>query len=105
MPNVNIGNMASNSFSGVTLQTFEFDVTAQGHYVLAVYSEASGWSDGMVGELILTAISYNPTGVKTANRTETPMALYDLQGHRLYTQAPRKGIYRLQNGHKQSCNE
>lgn len=97
-PTVNIGNNAGNGFSGVTQQTFEFDVTEQGNYVLAVYSAASGWSDGMVGELILTANGYETTGVKTTSRTETPTALYDLQGHRL-AQAPRKGIY-IQNGKK-----
>ena len=97
-PTVNIGNNAGNGFSGVTQQTFEFDVTEQGNYVLAVYSEASGWSDGMVGELILTANGYETTGVKTTSRAETPTAIFDLQGHRL-AQAPRKGIY-IQNGKK-----
>lgn len=97
-PTVNIGSNAGNGFSGVTQQTFEFDVTEQGNYVLAVYSEASGWSDGMVGELILTANGYETTDVKTTSRAETPTALYDLQGHRL-AQAPRKGIY-IQNGKK-----
>lgn len=97
-PTTNIGNNAGNGFSGVTQQTFEFDVTEQGNYVLAVYSAASGWSDGMVGELILTANGYETTGVKPTSRAETPTALYDLQGHRL-AQAPRKGIY-IQNGKK-----
>ena len=97
-PTVNIGNNAGNGFSGVTQQTFEFDVTEQGNYVLAVYSAASGWSDGMVGELILTANGYETTDVKTTSRAETPTVLYDLQGHRL-AQAPRKGIY-IQNGKK-----
>lgn len=97
-PTVNIGNNAGNGFSGVTQQTFEFDVTEQGNYVLAVYSAASGWSDGMVGELILTANGYETTGVKTTSRAETPTAIFDLQGHRL-AQAPRKGIY-IQNGQK-----
>ncbi len=97
-PTVNIGNNAGNGFSGVTQQTFEFDVTEQGNYVLAVYSAASGWSDGMVGELILTANGYETTGVKTTSRAETPTAIFDLQGHRL-AQAPQKGIY-IQNGQK-----
>lgn len=97
-PTVNIGNNVGNGFSGVTQQTFEFDVTEQGNYVLAVYSAASGWSDGMVGELILTANGYETTGIKTTSRAETPTAIFDLQGHRL-AQAPRKGIY-IQNGKK-----
>ena len=97
-PTTNIGNNAGNGFSGVTQQTFEFDVTEQGNYVLAVYSAASGWSDGMVGELILTANGYETTGIKTTSRAETPTAIFDLQGHRL-AQAPRKGIY-IQNGQK-----
>ena len=97
-PTVNIGNAASNGFSGVTEQTFEFDITTQGDYVIAVYSAASGWSDGMVGSLVLTAQSYGTTGVEAVRQSVTPAEIYDLQGRRL-SQQPRKGIY-IQNGKK-----
>ena len=65
-PTVNIGNTASNAFSGVTEQQFEFDIESQGDYVIAVYADASGWSDGMVGKLTLTAMSYVSTGIASA---------------------------------------
>lgn len=97
-PTVNIGNAASNGFSGVTEQTFEFDITTQGDYVIAVYSAASGWSDGMVGSLVLTAQSYGTTGVEAVRQSVTPTEIYDIQGRRL-SQQPRKGIY-IQNGKK-----
>ena len=97
-PTVNIGNAASNGFSGVTEQTFEFDITTQGDYVIAVYSAASGWSDGMVGSLVLTAKSYGTTGVEAVRQSVTPAEIYDLQGRRL-SQQPRKGLF-IQNGKK-----
>ena len=97
-PTVNIGNAANNGFSGVTEQTFEFDITTQGDYVIAVYSAASGWSDGMVGSLILSAKSYGTTSVEAMRQSATPTKIYDLQGRRL-TRLPQKGIY-IQNGKK-----
>lgn len=97
-PTVNIGNAASNGFSGVTEQTFEFDITTQGDYVIAVYSAASGWSDGMVGSLVLTAQSYGTTGVEAVRQSVTPTEIYDIQGRRL-SQQPRKGLF-IQNGKK-----
>lgn len=98
MPTVNVGNSASNSFSGVTEQQFEFDITTQGEYVLAVYADASGWSDGLVGQLILSAVSYGTTGVEAVRPSTTLTEIYDLQGRRL-TRLPQKGIY-IQNGKK-----
>lgn len=97
-PTVNVGNSASNSFSGVTEQQFEFDITTQGEYVLAVYADASGWSDGLVGQLVLSAVSYGTTGVEAVRPSTTLTEIYDLQGRRL-TRLPQKGIY-IQNGKK-----
>ena len=98
MPTVNVGNSASNSFSGVTEQQFEFDITTQGEYVLAVYADASGWSDGLVGQLVLSAVSYGTTGVEAVRPSTALTEIYDLQGRRL-TRLPQKGIY-IQNGKK-----
>lgn len=97
-PTVNVGNSASNSFSGVTEQQFEFDITTQGEYVLAVYADASGWSDGLVGQLVLSAVSYGTTGVEAVRPSTAHTEIYDLQGRRL-TRLPQKGIY-IQNGKK-----
>ena len=99
-PTVNVGNNAGNSFSGVTEQHFEFDVTDQGNYVLAVYADASSWSDGLVGQFILTADSFSTTAI-SAHQSSQPTAdttVYDLQGRKL--DGPlKKGLY-ISNGKK-----
>lgn len=108
MPTINIGNVASNNFGNPEQQTFEFDITEQGAYTIAVYSAASEWSDCIIGQLILTANSYNDTGIETVNGKK-PTAnnqYYDLQGRKLSVANPspsssvlRKGIY-IKNGKK-----
>ena len=88
-PTVNIGNTASNGFSGVTDQLFEFDIETQGEYVIAVYADASGWSDGMVGKLQLSAKSYVATSISDAlsnsstGGCDAKSPLYNLKGQRV----------------------
>ena len=99
MPNINIGNVASNNFSSPQQQTFEFDVTEQGDYVLAIYSAASEWSDCIVGQLSLTVNSYDTTGVSLMSSKEgsSKEGCYDLMGRRVAK--PTKGLY-INNGRK-----
>ena len=92
-PNINIGNVASNSFGNPTQQIFEFDVTEQGNYVIALYSAASEWSDCILGQLILAANSYVSTDI---DAVQTSLSIeddefYDLQGRKVTN--PQKGIY------------
>ena len=99
-PNVNIGNVASNSFSSIEQQTFEFDVTEQGNYVIAVYSAASEWSDCIIGQLILSSDKNASTGINEVNSTNDNLqsdAVYDLQGRMV--SASTKGLY-IKNGKK-----
>ena len=97
-PNVNIGNVASNSFSSIDQQTFEFDITEQGDYVIAIYSAASEWSDCIIGQLILSADSKASTGIKEVNSVNVnSQAVYDLQGRKV--SASTKGLY-IKNGKK-----
>ena len=101
LPNINIGNVASNSFGNPEQQTFEFDINEQGDYVIAIYSAPSEWSDCIVGQLILTNNSYSTTGVKSLT-TDSSLTgegcLYDLQGRRVNSPA-KAGIY-IKNGKK-----
>ena len=108
MPNINIGNVASNSFGNPEQQVFEFDIMEQGAYTIAVYSAASEWSDCIVGQLILTANSYNDTGIRITNNNDTITnnQYFDLQGRKVSVSnsssaSPvlRKGIY-IKNGKK-----
>ena len=98
MPNVNIGNVASNNFSSPAQQTFEFDITEQGDYVIAIYSAASGWSDCIVGQLSLSANSYvtGVTEVKDVNEIKDN-TIYDLQGRQVTN--PQHGIF-IKNNQK-----
>jgi hypothetical protein len=99
-PNVNIGNVASNSFANIDQQTFEFDVTEQGDYVIAVYSAASEWSDCIIGQLILSSDKNASTGINEVNSTNDNLqsdAVYDLQGRMV--SASSKGLY-IKNGKK-----
>ena len=109
IPIINIGNVTSNSFGNPEQQAFEFDITEQGAYAIAVYSAASEWSDCIVGQLILTANSYTETGISDAARVMKKVnnnVVYDLQGRKISVSNPssvspalRKGIY-IKNGKK-----
>ena len=105
-PDINIGNVASNNFSSPAQQTFEFDIAEQDDYVIAVYSAASGWSDCIIGQLILTANSYVSTGISSMYNGQGTMyngqlimdnEFYSLQGRKVTN--PQKGIY-IKNGTK-----
>ena len=99
MPNINIGNVASNNFSSPQQQTFEFDIAEQGDYVIAIYSAASEWSDCIVGQLSLTASSYLTTDISQSSTLHLPPSTtYDLQGRRVESPA-KAGLY-IRNGKK-----
>ena len=55
-PTVNIGNDASNSFSGVQEEALSFDISTEDNYVLAFYTQDSGWADAIIGSLTLSYI-------------------------------------------------
>ena len=98
-PNINIGNVASNNFSSPTQQTFEFDITEQGDYVIALYSAASEWSDCIIGQLSLTANSYVTTSIETPIHNQAPNTpIYDIDGQRVISPT-KSGIY-ISNGKK-----
>ena len=100
MPNINIGNVASNNFNSPAQQTFEFDITEQGDYAIAIYSAASGWSDCMVGQLILANSSYVATGIEdqTVSGQSSDGICFDLQGRQV-SHPSRAGLYII-NGKK-----
>ena len=99
-PDVNIGNVASNSFGNLVQQTFEFDVTEPSNYVIAIYSAPASWSDCIVGQLILSVNSY-ATAIATPSvdrRLSSSSIVCDLQGRQVsYPSQP--GIY-IVNGKK-----
>ncbi|MBR7029760.1 MAG: hypothetical protein IKI06_00800 [Prevotella sp.] len=97
-PDINIGNVASNNFASPQQQSFEFEITEEGDYVIALYSAPTGWSDCIVGQLILTVNSYVPTGIHSTHNKIQDNKIYDLQGHEI-NRPTKTGIY-IQNGQK-----
>jgi hypothetical protein len=52
-PTSNVGNSASNSFSGTSLKSFRFDVKEKGRYVISFYTADAPWADLVVGQAAL----------------------------------------------------
>ena len=102
-PNINIGNVASNNFKSPAQQTFEFDITEQGDYAIAIYSAASEWSDCIIGTMSLTANSYEATGIEEIENSKLRIdhlkgTVYDLQGRRQSSERRGLNIVRDANG-------
>ena len=105
-PDVNIGNVASNSFGPVAQQTLEFDVATQADFVFVFYAAAAEWADCVIGQLILTADSYDLTGISDVERsTLNVQRYYDLQGRQqrstfnVQRSTLKSGLY-VKNGKK-----
>ena len=98
-PTINIGNVASNSFGTIQQQTFEFDITEQDNYVIALYAADVEWSDCILGQLILAANSYVATNIEapmsTVNFQLSTDKYYTLQG--VEVEHPTHGVY-IYNG-------
>jgi hypothetical protein len=100
MPTVNVGNSAGNSFSGTTIEKFEFDITKADNYAIAVYSDAAAWSDALIGYLSLEYTGDVATAIKGISESQSSLdstPFYNLSGQPVGT--PTKGIYIL-NGKK-----
>ena len=50
-PTANIGNNASNSFSGTSLNKFLFDVHEKGRYAITYYTADAPWADLVLGQI------------------------------------------------------
>lgn len=99
-PTVNIGNRAHLPFSGIEEQTLAFDIAKDDYYVLTFYADDQEWGDGVIGELTLTAVEYDTSGIGEikASAADGNNAVYGLQGIR-YGVPQTKGIY-ISNGRK-----
>ena len=100
-PNVNIGNDVANKFTGVTLQSFEFDITKSGYYVIAFYADAARNADFVLGTTNIQAMSFDTTGITDVTKSNSPATtrIYDLSGRRVANKQLKRGIYII-NGRK-----
>ena len=97
-PTANVGNTASNSFSGSKIQTVTFDVLEKGRYVVTFYTADAAWADLVVGQAAIKRKG-DITGINDITcPTADADACYDLQGRPIKA-APARGIY-VKNGRK-----
>jgi hypothetical protein len=97
-PTVNIGGKTSNKFTGVEQQTFEFDITETGDYVIAFYADASRNADFVLGQASIQAKEFFTTGIQDIserNERKVPGTshVYDLGGRRVDEGNLKRGIY------------
>ena len=91
-PTVNIGNKATNSFSGSKTLSFLFDVTEKGRYVITYYTADVPWADLVIGRAFLRRAG-ELTGISgpTAGKTRGQTSYFTLSGQPVTT--PASGIY------------
>ena len=63
-PTVNIGGDTANKFTGVKVQTFEFDIPEAGDYVLAIYTDAAKNADFVLGQATIQPKEFFVVGIK-----------------------------------------
>ena len=98
-PTANIGNTASNSFSGTTLGRFSFDIPETGRYQITFYTSDRPYGDLVIGQAALgykgklSAIHEVRSDASHGQR----QPIYNLSGQRVST--ARKGLF-VMNGKK-----
>jgi len=99
-PTSNVGNTATNSFSGTTLEKVNFDITETGRYSITFYTADAPWADLVVGQAAIKRVG-DITGISdaTAGQNGTTPVVYDLQGRRLRLAPGAKGLF-IVNGKK-----
>jgi poly(3-hydroxybutyrate) depolymerase len=96
-PSSNIGNAASNDFSGTRMLSFYFDVLEKGRYVITFYTADAAWADLVLGQ---AALRYNGelSGITNPHAQPVDKPCYNLMGQRVDKQSVR-GIC-VMNGKK-----
>jgi poly(3-hydroxybutyrate) depolymerase len=94
-PTVNIGGKTDNKFTGVEQQTFEFDITKTGDYVIAFYADASRNADFVLGQASIQVKEFFSTGIHdiSASKASASSHAYDLGGRRVDKGHLKRGIY------------
>lgn len=91
-PTSNVGNSASNSFSGTSLKSFRFDVTEKGRYVITFYTADAPWADLVVGQVaLLRKGDVSAIEERSEGNTVSSIQYYTLSG--LPVQPQASGVY------------
>lgn len=95
-PSINIGGSTANKFSNGRGQTFDFDITETGDYVLSLYTDATKDADFVLGMATLQVKAFTETGISTVSRDEQSLGkqgCYDLSGRRMDATRLQPDIY------------
>ena len=105
-PNVNIGGNTANKFTGLTVQTIEFDIRETGDYVIAFYADAAKNADFVLGQAALQLKKVEESGIKEINNSQIHYSpswkngCFDLSGRRAsgevvgeHQRTLKKGLY------------
>ncbi len=82
-PTANIGNAASNSFSGTTAMSFSFDVLQPGRYVVSFYTADAPWADLVVGRATLRRNGEASVSLPSASAQPVKKEYFNLAGQRV----------------------
>ena len=87
-PTVNIGGKASNKFSGVKVQTFEFDIPETDDYVLVFYTDDAKNADFILSLANIQANEFTETSIKgidnlNIDNLQFEKGCFDLSGRRI----------------------
>ena len=87
-PTVNIGGKASNKFSGVKVQTFEFDIPETDDYVLVFYTDDAKNADFILSLANIQANEFTETSIKgidnlNIDNLQFEKGCFDLSGRKI----------------------
>ena len=86
-PNVNIGGNTGNKFTGVSLQSFEFDIPETGDYVIVFYADAAKNADFVLGQASIQAMQYTATAIRDIDDLQIDdygkKGIFDLSGRKV----------------------
>ena len=98
-PTINIGGKTDNKFAAVSQQSFEFDITKDGEYVIVFYTDAKKNADFVLGQVSIQAQAFS-SDIKDVNIL--PLGAnrcYDLSGRQQSKEDLKPGVYII-DGHK-----
>ena len=93
-PTVNIGGKTDNKFSGVSQQTFEFDIPETGDYIITFYTDATKNADFVLGQASIQVNEFYSTGIREIDNLQfEKKGCFDLSGRRLSKEGLKPGLY------------
>ena len=93
-PTVNIGGKTGNKFSGVSQQSFDFDIPETGDYIITFYTDAAKNADFVLGQANIQVKEFYSTGIREIDNLQSKeKGCFDLSGRQLSKEGLKPGLY------------